>query len=216
MKIAIMQPYFFPYIGYFQLLNSVDKFVLYDDVNYIKQGWINRNRIVSNNTNQFFTLQLTGASSYKKINEIYTGNNKEKLVKSIFQTYSKAKFFKFVFPLIEECILNREKYLAVYLENIIRSISNYLGIKTEIIRSTNISKNVNLKGEEKVIEICKILNANEYINAVGGKELYKKETFHNNKLELFFIQSKKTTYKQFNNDFLPWLSIIDVVMFNSL
>ena len=209
-----MQPYFFPYIGYFQLINLVDKFVLYDDVNFIKQGWINRNRIISNN-NQFFTLQLQGASSFKKINEIYTGNNKQKLVKTIYQTYSKANYFKFAFPVIEECILNKENNLSLYLEKIIRNISSYLGIVTKIIVSSNIEKDESLSGEKKVLDICKKLNAKEYINAQGGKDLYTKEAFHKNGLELYFIQSKNTPYKQFNNDFVPWLSIIDVLMFNS-
>lgn len=86
MKIAIMQPYIFPYIGYFQLINAVDKFIIYDDVNYIKQGWINRNKILLNNEDYLFTFPLKNASSYKKINEIELSEN----------LYSKwkIKFFK--------------------------------------------------------------------------------------------------------------------------
>ena len=128
MKLGIMQPYFFPYLGYFHLISAVDEFVLYDDVNFIKQGWISRNRIISNTGTQFLTLQLLGASSFKKINEIQTGNNKEKLVKSVYQSYSKAEYFKERFPLIEELLINPEDNLALYLENIICSLSNFLGI----------------------------------------------------------------------------------------
>jgi len=215
MKLGIMQPYFFPYIGYFQLIKSVDKFVLYDDVNYIKQGWINRNRLISNNAGSYFTLMLQGASSFRKINEIQTGENKGKLLKTISQVYSKAPFFSSVLPMIESVLVYPENNLSLYLENIIRNLCLFLRIPTELFVSSRINKDASLKGAEKVIAICKQFNAKEYINPIGGQSLYGKDAFAKNGLELKFIQSRGMEYKQFDGGFVPGLSIIDVMMFNS-
>lgn len=216
MKLGIMQPYFFPYIGYFQLINSVDKFVIYDDVNYIKQGWINRNRILLNGKDHLFTLYLIGAGSFKLINEIEIGNNKDKLLKTIFQAYSKAPFFKKNFPIIEDIFTFNDTNLGRFLENSIRCLCDCFHINTEILVSSKIDKQQKLEGQEKIIDICMRLNSNEYINAIGGQELYSKKIFNQNEIKLSFIKSKPTEYKQFNNEFVPWLSIIDVMMFNSL
>jgi len=215
MKIGIMQPYFFPYIGYFQLINAVDKFVIYDDVNYIKQGWINRNRILLNGKDHLFTLNLVGASSFKLINEIEISNNINKLLKTIYQEYSKAPFFIKSFPIIEDIFTFNDTNLGRFLENSIRRLCDYFHINTEILVSSKIEKQQKLEGQEKIIDICKRLNANEYINAIGGQELYSKNIFNQNEIKLSFIKSKPTEYKQFNNEFVSWLSIIDLMMFNS-
>jgi len=215
MKIAIMQPYLFPYIGYFQLINSVDKFVVYDDVNYIKQGWINRNRLLLNKKDFLFGVILDGASSFKLINEIQVKDNGLKLLKTIEQAYLKAPYYKEVYPLIESLLVQQEKNLAKYIYHQLSSISKYLEIQTEFILSSEIEKDNTLKGQDKVISICKILKGDVYINAIGGQELYDKETFLSHGLTLSFIKSKPVNYAQFANDFIPWLSIIDVLMFNS-
>ncbi len=215
MKIAIMQPYFFPYIGYFQLINAVDKFVLYDDVNFIKQGWINRNRILLNNSDFYFTLQLLGASSFKNINEINIGNNKLKLLKTAGQVYKRAPYFDKIFSLVEDILTNPKQNLAIFLEFSIKKIIDYLDIDTEILISSEIEKRNGLKGQDKIIEICKKLNADEYINAIGGTELYSKELFLQNNIKLSFLKTNEIAYQQFNNEFVPFLSIIDVLMFNS-
>jgi len=215
MKIAIMQPYFFPYIGYFQLINAVDKFVLYDDVNFIKQGWINRNRILLNNKDFFLTLQLSGASSFKRINEIKIGNNKDNLLKTIEQAYKKSPYFDKVFSIFESVLKNPETNLAVFLEYSIKTINNYLDIPTEILISSQINKKNELKGQEKVIEICKKLNTDDYINSFGGMELYSKENFLDQNIHLKFLKTNEIKYNQFNNEFVPFLSIIDILMFNS-
>ena len=215
MKIAIMQPYVFPYLGYFQLINSVDKFVVYDDVNYIKQGWINRNRILLNNKDFLFGLNLEGASSFKLINEIQIGHNTSKILKTIEQAYLKAPYFQEVYPLVESLLLQTEYNLAKYVFNQLSGISQYLNIKTEFIFSSDIEKDNALKGQEKVIAICKKLEGDIYINAIGGQDLYNKAEFANHQLELLFIKSRMLSYPQFKNEFMPWLSIIDVLMFNS-
>lgn len=216
MRIGIMQPYFFPYIGYFQLINAVETFILYDDVNYIKSGWINRNRILLNSKDHLITIPLKKASSFKKINEIETGNNKEKekILKTIKQAYSKATNFHEVFPMIESLVLYKESNLAIYLENSIKILCEKIGIKTEILVSSQIDKNSALTAQDKIIATCKQCKATQYINAVGGQTLYDKDVFHKNNLKLNFIKTDSFNYGQFNNDFVPNLSIIDLLMFN--
>lgn len=218
MKLGIMQPYFFPYIGYFQLLNAVDKYVIYDDVNYIKGGWINRNRILSNGKAIYYNIQLKDASPFKKINEIEVFDNsvhKRKMLATLRGSYSKAPYFNQVYPILEDIIMQEEKNLAKYLIYSLRRICNYLNIETEIIVSSSLRKNNDLKGQDKVIDICKILNASEYYNAIGGQELYDYDEFNKNNIKLYFLKSNDLFYEQFNNEFIPSLSIIDVMMFNS-
>jgi hypothetical protein len=215
MKVAIMQPYFFPYIGYFQLINAVDIFVIYDDVNFIKQGWISKNKILVNKYVTDLTLQLNGASSFKKINEIGIGNNRIKLLKTIEQSYKKAPYFSNVFPLINDILEYNEINLAIFLSNSIRKISEYLNINTCIVISSNIEKNNQLKGKDRVIEICKKTNASVYINAIGGMDLYEKDEFLQKKIILHFIKTNIVEYNQFIDNFIPGLSIIDIMMFNS-
>ena len=218
MKIGIMQPYFFPYIGYWQLINAVDKYVIYDDVNYIKGGWINRNRILINDKPSFINLKMNGSSPNKLIKEIHVSNDnrwKNKLLKSIELSYRKAPFFEMSFPIIEEIINHDEVNLSLYLENLIKRITEYLEMNTEFVLSSNIEKDNSLKGQDKVIEICKSLGAKEYYNAIGGVELYSAENFNSYGIELRFLRTEYIEYKQFKNDFSPYLSIIDVMMFNS-
>ncbi len=215
MNIGIMQPYFFPYLGYFQLIQAVDRFVIYDDVNFIKGGWINRNFILSKQGPQRITLQLHGASPNKLINAVEVEGNTKKLLLTISQLYGKAPYYHSVFPVIESCLLYTEKNLARFLEFSLHQLCIHLGIHTEIRVSSQIEKDNSLRGPEKVITICKQLGADVYINAIGGQELYDKTHFNKNGLNLFFLQMGKVDYPQFHNEFAPNLSIIDVLMFNS-
>ena len=169
MKLAIMQPYLFPYIGYWQLINAVDKFVIYDDVNFIKQGWINRNDIIGDETSYRLSMQLIGASSFKLINEITIGNNLTKLLKTIEHTYRKAPYFKSVYPVFQDVLCHNEKNLAKFLTASIKTICDFLEIKTHLIVSSELEKDNYLKGQDKVISICNLLQAKQYINATGGK-----------------------------------------------
>ncbi|KIL08043.1 WbqC-like protein [Clostridium botulinum] len=221
MKLGIMQPYFFPYIGYFQLMNYVDKYVVYDDVNFIKGGWINRNRILSTNKLewQFFNVRMKGASSTKLINEITVSDDKiyrRKLLKTIENTYKNAPYFKETFKVIEEILACDEENLARFLFNSFKILAKYLDITTELILSSDLEKDNALRGKDKVIDICKILNADIYVNSIGGKELYNVENFAIKDIELQFLETLKIKYDQFNNNFVENLSIIDVMMFNSM
>jgi len=218
MKIGIMQPYFFPYIGYWQLINAVKKYIIYDDVQYIKGGWINRNRIFVGGEPKLINLLMNGASPNKLINEINTPDNivhKNKLLKTIRHSYSKSPYFNSIYPVIESIILFKEEVLSLYLKNSIEIIANYLEMNTEFILSSDINKDNKLQGQDKILQICKILGATEYYNAIGGKGLYSVEDFKNNGIGLKFLQTESIKYKQFDNGFIPNLSIIDVLMFNS-
>lgn len=219
MKIGIMQPYFFPYLGYWQLMNAVDKYVIYDDVNYIKRGWINKNNILINGEAKNINLILSKVSQFKHINDITIIDDdvyKKKLYTKIKMAYSKAPYYTLVMPILEKIIFQEENNLAKYLTNSFKLVNEYLGINTELILSSKIEKNNLLKGEEKIINICKILGATEYYNAIGGIELYNKNNFSNENIKLSFLKmNNNIIYKQFNNTFVSNLSIIDVMMFNN-
>ena len=214
MTLGIMQPYFFPYIGYWQLINSVDKFVLYDDVNYIKGGWINRNRIRINGDIRFYNVPLVGASPNKKINEIQINQNPVLLRKNIATlelAYKKAPYYNDAFPVIYRAINNNRQMLIDYLYYSICAICEYLDIHTEIILSSKLNKDNALKGQDKVIDICKSLFADTYINAIGGQSLYSTEVFKEKGIDLKFIE---TEFIQYNNEkYVPALSIIDMMMY---
>jgi len=213
--IAIMQPYFLPYIGYWQLIKIVDKFVIYDDVNYIKGGWINRNNLLLNGKVFMFNLILSGASLKKLINEVLVNDDQPDFLKTIQRAYGKAPFFKDIFSLMNNIIEFKSKNLGEFIGNSILKIADYLNFNTEFIYSSTIKKDNTLRAQDKIIHICKILGATEYINAIGGQKLYDKELFKQNKIELKFLKTEITEYKQFNNDFIPNLSILDLLMFNS-
>lgn len=218
MKVGIMQPYFVPYIGYWQLLNAVDKYVIYDDVNYINRGWINRNRIMIDGQPKYINVPMLGASQNKLINEIHVNNDPRQIKKNlrtIESAYKNAPYYAVIFPLVEEIIKCSQGYLASYIENSIRVICQYLEIETDIIVSSSVKKDCSLKGQDKILSICELLGATEYYNAVGGQMLYSYEDFRKRRIELKFLKTNNIKYKQFGNDFLPNLSIIDVMMFNS-
>lgn len=218
MKLGIMQPYFMPYIGYFQLMKAVDKYVIYNDVNYIKGGWVARNNILINGKKQLFTIKLQGASPNKHFAEIQILDDFKKLIKTLEMNYSKAPFFQSTMGLMERIFSYPEKRLDLFIKNSFEQILFFLGIKTELILSSDIVKDNSLRGKDKVMEICKILQADTYYNAIGGKELYDKKEFEDNGISLHFLKTDENLrYKQFSNmDFVPNLSIIDVLMFNSV
>jgi len=218
MKLGIMQPYFLPYIGYFQLIKAVDKFIVYDNIQYIKNGWINRNRFLQNGKDNYFTLPLKKDSNFLDVNDrfIAIDFDKKKLCNQIKASYVKAPFFQSVFPLFEEILFCSHENLFEYVYASLLRICAYLEIKTEILISSSISIDHTLKSENKVLAICQALSATEYINAIGGMELYSKERFAENNIKLSFLKTQPIEYKQFNNIFVPYLSILDVLMFNSV
>lgn len=219
MKVAIMQPYIFPYLGYFQLINAVDKFVFYDDVNFIKRGWINRNQILVNNQAKLFSIPLIKASQNKLIKEVEVAYN-EKWLKQFYSTlefnYKKAPFFDEIYPLIKYVLNIKPKTIADLTIESILQISNHLSLSTVFERSSDkYSATKGMEKADRLIEICKLNKADVYINPAGGKELYHKIYFKERGVQLNFINNHLFEYSQFKNPFVPGLSIIDVLMFNS-
>ena len=217
-KVAIMQPYFFPYIGYWQAINAVDEYVLLDDVNFIMRGYINRNNILLNGKAHLFSIPLEKPSQNKLISETklnFNDKDKETFLKTIMTAYKKAPYFNDVFSIVESIILNPENNLTNYIKFSIETIKNYLEIDTLITLSSAIKKDSSLKAQDRILEINKKLNADMYINAIGGQELYDKDLFANSNIELKFIKTLPHEYKQFKNEFVPNLSIIDILMYNS-
>ena len=217
-KLAIMQPYFLPYIGYWQLINAVDEFVVYDNIEFTKKGWINRNRILNGDGDRLFTIPLKSDSDFLNVDQRFLSPDSDKEIERtlriIKSVYKKAPFFEEAYPVIEECFKYSTKNLFSYIYNSIKLICKYLDIKTQIIISSEIAVEHSLKAEKKVITICNALDADGYVNTAGGQEIYNKKEFADNGIELKFIKPKNISYKQFDNEYSPWLSIIDVMMFN--
>lgn len=215
MKLGIMQPYFFPYFGYWQLLNSVDRFVIYDDVNYIKGGWINRNRILINGKPSYITVPLYQASPNKRICDISLQHSpvwRRKLTRSIENTYRKAAFFSEVFPVVRKIIHYETNSLADFLAYGIATLAVFMKIKTDIVASSRCYKNNDLTGQDRVIDICKREGATTYINLQGGRALYDTAAFYNANISLCFIAMRASPYGQRTNGFVPYLSVIDALM----
>lgn len=218
MKVAIMQPYFFPYIGYFQLIASADVFVIYDNIKYTKKGWINRNRMLLNGSDAMFSLPLRKDSDSLDVvqREISTDFDRAKLLNQIKGAYRGAPFFDDVFPLLERVIQNKDSNLFRYIRYSVEVVCEALGIRTRIVTSSELPVERDLKSQDKVIAICKAIGADKYINSIGGVELYEKDEFYENGIDLSFINPWAFNYVQFGGEFVPWLSIIDVMMFNPL
>jgi len=219
MTLAIMQPYLFPYIGYWQLINAVDTFVIYDNIQFSKKHWFNRNNILLNNKKTLFSIPLKKDSDNLDVFQRYLSCNVEKdinrIIRKIEHSYKKAPYFNSIYPIIRDILLNKEKNLFIYIFNSIKVICKYLDIEANIIVSSTIDINHTFKSENKVITINKKLNTSRYINSIGGMKLYNREKFKKENIDLMFLETEHIVYKQFNNEFIPNLSIIDVLMFNS-
>jgi len=218
MQVAVMQPYFFPYIGYFQLMSAADKFVIFDDVNYIVRGWINRNRILSNGDIIQFTLPVANQSQNKIICNHNLAENKNiwtnRFLKTVTHAYSNAPFFKQVFPVIEEIITNKEANLSDYLRYSLYRLTDFLTIETQLIGTSRNYDNAHLKGEDRIINICNQEQATSYINPAAGSQLYNPIHFQSHDIKLHFLKPNQLEYTQQTQSFTPWLSIIDIMMYD--
>jgi len=215
MKFAVMQPYLFPYLGYYQLVHAVDKFVFYDDVNYIKGGYINRNNICSNEKPQRYTVPVPGMSSNILINKLSFDSNVKKQLKSIEQAYSKAPFFKDVFPIVESVLTEERRNVEHICRLSITRVMDYLDINKSYYYSSELCYERDVPAAKRLVNISKSFDLNEYINSPGGKSLYNKDYFLEHGIKLNFIEIGEYQYNQNSNVFLPHLSMIDVLMWNS-
>ncbi|RKF19642.1 hypothetical protein DBZ36_04020 [Alginatibacterium sediminis] len=220
MKIAIMQPYFLPYIGYFQLIKAVDTFVLYDDIQYTKKGWINRNRLSCKDGEVAISLPIKKDSDYLNVNQRFISEawNQErtKLLRKIDAWYSKSPFFTQVYPLLERILLDDSRNLFDFIYSSLKVLIEFLGISTSIIKSSSLLLDNDLKGQSKVLQICEELNALTYVNPQGGVDMYRRGNFEAKGLKLEFLFSQAEPYDQLSSSFIPYLSIVDVLMFNDL
>ncbi|HEY4696977.1 MAG TPA: WbqC family protein [Gallionella sp.] len=217
MKVAIMQPYFFPYIGYFQLIAASDVFVLHDDVQYIKGGWVNRNKILLNGESRMITFPVQKDAYDLPINARNYVDDKQarkNIINLVKQAYAKAPRYRQVFTMLEELMMFEDTNVASFNENLIRRIAGYMGLRCKIITSSGMEKDVSLAGEQRVLDMCKRLGATDYTNPIGGTELYHQETFQKCGITLRFLEARNERYQQFGDTWVPFLSIIDVLMFN--
>lgn len=218
--IAMMQPYLFPYLGYFQLIAAADVFVLGDDLQFIRAGWVNRNRILCNGQARLITFPLKKDHFELPImkRQLIDGFADEagRIVNLIRQNYRKAPFFADVMPLVERLVRFPQLNLALYAENAIREVCAYLQIVTPILRGSDIQLHACTDKQDRVIRIARSLSATTVLNSVGGLELYDRDHFARNGLLLRFFKMDPIEYPQFAHPFVPNLSIIDVLMFNSV
>lgn len=213
MTLGANQPYYLPYLGFFQLINSVDKFLLVDDFQYIRHGWVNRNRILSSGNIIYNVIPLIHASQNRKINQLSCVNSLEPQLRSIEANYRKSPCFSQVYPLVETILNYPDRRLNYFLFNSLKVVCDYIGISTPLILNSERKDETSLRGEERVIHLCKSMGADKYINAFGGLELYSKERFAEEGIELRFIKPQLPPYKQLRTqEFVPALSILDVMM----
>jgi len=186
-----MQPYFLPYIGYFQLMAAADKFVLLDDVNFINRGWINRNRIAVNGQPSWLTVPLTGASQNRLIREIDIAPDDgwvRKMHRAVVAAYAKAPQAGSMVPVFESWLSKASGNLADFLSRTLSETAARLGIKTEILPTSSIFPKNGLKGQDRILDICRQLGASIYINPPGGRELYEPRLFSDAQVKLFFLR----------------------------
>jgi hypothetical protein len=218
MKLAIMQPYLFPYIGYFQLINSVDKFVILDNVNFIVKGYIHQNTIQNNGEKIRITFPVSNKSQNRNINEhffLISKKSKYEFLANISKAYNKAPNFDPVFLLISEIIDFSDHNVANFNTNLLFRITKFLEINSHFVKSSEYFEQETLKGQDRILNICKTENASLYINPIGGINLYSKNLFNSSKIELKFLQTNSIFYKQNTKEFISNLSIIDLMMYCS-
>ena len=218
--LSIMQPYVFPYIGYFHLIEATDKIVFSDDVNYKKKGWINRNRILINGSDFRFTIPVQKASQNKLINQIVPlidKKFKKKFFTQIETAYKKAPYYYDVSELIFSVLNQEYNNIADLSINSITSIYDYLTREIKWAKSSVcFPSSKGMEKADRLIKVTKNLGYDKYVNPIGGRKIYNKEYFKKQDIRLNFVQSIKIPYQQFGNDFVPWLSIIDILMFNDI
>lgn len=213
-----MQPYILPYIGYFQLIEAVDIFIIYDNIQYTKKGWMNRNRFLSSaGGDAMFSLPLKKDSTLKDVveRELSAEFAPDKLLNQLKEAYRKAPYAEPTLTLLRAILSQEERNLFLFLRHAMELTCRYIGITTPIVTSSTLAIDHGLHAQDKVIALCRSVGATTYINPIGGTELYRQADFAASGLDLKFLRSIMRPYVQFGEDFVPWLSILDVLMFNA-
>lgn len=215
--VAVMQPYLFPYLGYFQLIRESDVFVFYDDVDFITRGWINRNKILINDEEDIFTIPCSNASQNEKIEDVLISNHwrPDKIIKKIRLTYANADQFDAALPIVETVVKEHGDQISVLAENSVLQVAEYLNLDVDFYRSSDLPVDQSLGRAERLIELTKHFGASNYVNMEGGQNLYEKPNFANQGVALHFLSASLPEYEQYtaeDDTFYPGLSIIDVMM----
>ena len=218
MKVAIMQPYFFPYIGYFQLMDAVDLFVFYDDAQFMKGGWVNRNRILREGAPAWWTYPIVREDFRLTIRErryAKSDANTASLLGKLEGAYRRAPHYATTQDLVATCFACDDDSVAGFNQAHLADLAKRLGIGCDFAISSQIDHDRTLGGQERVIALSKAVGATRYFNAIGGRALYDPAAFADAGIDLCFVEPGAVAYPQFGDPPVPYLSIVDVLMFNT-
>lgn len=213
MRVAIMQPYWFAYIGYYQLIAAVDQFVIYDNIQYTKKGWINRNRILRNGEPASITIPIRKASDYLDVNERQVADSldSKRMLRTFRDAYLKAPHREEALGILQTSLDCPDLNLSSFINRSVEVVCNHLGIETRRIVSSSLGVDRKLRGQERVIATCSELRATVYTNPIGGVDLYSAQEFHASNIDLVFLKSTLSPYRQMSRTFIPAMSILDVI-----
>lgn len=211
-----MQPYFFPYVGYFQLLMATDVFVFFDDVNFIKRGYIQRNSILQDGKSVRFSVPLHKPSQNQLINETRIKEElfddwKKKFLRQLQHCYAKTPFYEEVINVVRKVLGAKVDSIAELAIRSIKEVCEYLGTEKDFKKSSEVDYDRRDTAEAKVLNICKQLGATGYINPLGGAALYREEAFTAESILLKFQKPVLEPYAQMSTEFVPALSILDLL-----
>ncbi|TWO66648.1 WbqC family protein [Caenimonas sedimenti] len=218
MKLALMQPYFFPYLGYFSLLAAVDRFVFYDEVQWIKNGWVNRNRVLVGGATSYLTVPVRDAGPSRTIAEVEVAKDagwRRKMFEMVRHAYRKAPYFAPVHDLLQQAVPEAQPHVSAMAKASVRLVAGYLALPVELVDDPGRQGEPGLIGPERVLGVCRDEKATAYWNLPGGKALYDAERFQAAGVALRFVEPVLEPYPQFAAAFVPGLSMLDVLMHNS-
>lgn len=219
MLLVIHPAYFFPYLPYFQLLHAADRFLFLDDVTLIRRGWANRNRVLMAGQPTYLTIPLEGASQNRRVDEtkIFEGTDwRRRIRRTVQRCYQRAPFYARGAALLDEVLDTPADSITDLARTSVLRTCQLLGVEVEVARTSQRHPAGDLRGQARMIEICKREGATTYLNAAAGRHLYDRPSFDQAELELRFLQPGSIEYDQRRPGFVPGLSILDVIMFNDL
>ena len=221
MKLAIMQPYFFPYPGYFSLIKNADKWIFNDEVQMIHKGWVERNRILKQNGGwHYIRMPLVKHKYTTLIKDVRVRTHEDWQRKILAQLghyrksaphyYQVISFLNEVFKKKFDCLTHQNAYL-------LQMTCAYIGfeMKYEVLSEMDIDFRYIKAPDDWSLNICKALGYDHYLNPILGKSFYDRNKYEKNEIQLDFLRFNEPPYKQFNDEFISGLSIIDIMMFNT-
>ena len=232
MNIAIMQPYLFPHIGYFQLMHACDEFLVYDDVAFIPRGYINRNNVLLGGKAHRFTLSVPKASPNRLISELVFGPTPDSLLTTLHHAYARAPYYAQVMPLLQSVFQHEDRRIGALCKYSFERVCDYLGLECRFLLTSELEHDRSLKAQDRLIEMSLMRGAEGYINSIGGRKLYQAAPFAAKGITLSFLASQPSGYRQTPLDsrgeagadmhrsgrqaqFVAGLSIIDMLMWCS-